>query len=256
MAATAIDGFLKNAAGGAADGEKWTLVFHLQPWRRLDTLEMPAAELRVEIPTTHAALRTQMVNLREGVAVRVAADSLVPPDERGWWLARGSAVEIRSHGDDVLNAARQKLNVPVIVHDPVLGTLTLDRRFNWFTGSRRSEVLQYELSIEQSSPADNPSQDRRDIERARHIVTRFEEALVTIRTRIAAELLDTYNSQWRDGEVLSEDAFLASVRLQAAVLSAGGRATLYFDDGGLLRGHAIEVRLGVDGSVSEVCLAG
>jgi hypothetical protein len=79
--------------------------------------------------------------------------------------------------------------------------------------------------------------------------------------RIVDELLDVYNDDWSDEEQggigeIDAQTFVRYLSLSSIAVRTDGRADWYYTDGGLFGGHWIEVRLGANGDVKDVGLAG
>jgi hypothetical protein len=55
---------------------------------------------------------------------------------------------------------------------------------------------------------------------------------------------------------LDARGFVARLHLGSAVIDTDGGASLYYEDGGLFRGHCFAVTLGPRGGVQDVALAG
>jgi hypothetical protein len=73
---------------------------------------------------------------------------------------------------------------------------------------------------------------------------------------VARAKLPLYNKTWRgERPELTADQFAAKLKPSSVDVSRR-RTTLYFNDGGLLLDHVIEVRLSPAGAVKEVLLAG
>jgi hypothetical protein len=255
-----IEGMLKGHAGGGAAGSEWDLIFHMMPWKQHGQAELPGGELRVAIPMSLPSIQSLMKQLPAGTAVRFTATELEPPRAGRYWVAAGilPMQHLGDHElDPVLRQARAKLDETVIVEDAVLGTMVLDRELDWFNGERALGSTSYKLSVIQTSSENDREANQLDVQHAAQVVQRFEADLPVIRAAIVRDQLSLYNHTWREqGPELDGEEFIAHVSLESAVIDPGGRVTLYFDDGGLFYGHAIEVRLNADGSVRETCLAG
>jgi len=113
-------------------------------------------------------------------------------------------------------------------------------------------LRRYELTIDRSTEGAPGAQVRA----ARPRVSGFEQGFVHIVEAIASEMLELYNTTWRvRGRELSRARFAKRLRLEAAHITSN-RTTLYVNAGGLFTDHAIEVRLGADGTIREILLAG
>ena len=255
MATEPVVGIVMTAPGGAKSDAGWELVLHLRPWRRgAEPLER--ATTRVEIPVSEAKLRREMSRIERGHIVRVSAHTVEPP-RRGWpwWCVRSPGPVRVVAGDVAMKAELARLQKPVVLRDPTLGRMTLERDYDWYSGARRLDRHRYQLSVEQSkADLDDRERDRGDLAAAGAFVLRFEAAMPALRRAIARRMRALYNDTWRgeDRPRLSEADFMKPVRLSSATIHAGGSASLIFACGDLFSDHAIEVRLARTGRVNEV----
>lgn len=248
-----VRGVLNGHAAGA--GTPWVLVLHLRPWRVVGE-PLASVELRLEIPAPQESIRELMEPLNDGLCVEVEIDSLTPRESDV--LAIGGLPVRIVEADRELRDARAKLDEPVVIDDRELGKLTLDRKFNWFDGTRRA-AIEYSISVHRSGATDDAARDARDLEDARGRVLAFETRLAEIMRAIANDKLALYNDTWRDEDEgdpeIDAEEFIARVSLSSVVVSKT-RTTAYFDDGGLFLGHTIELRMEPSGEIAEICLAG
>jgi hypothetical protein len=92
---------------------------------------------------------------------------------------------------------------------------------------------------------------------ARQTFLRARAAEPAHRRAAARWLLEVYNGFWNPGKRdMSAAAFAKRISPEAVELRADGTAKLYYADGGLFRGHGIEVHIRADGSVERAGLAG
>lgn len=254
----AIRGVLEGDPGGVGGDDGWDLVFYLRPWRE-GASEVNTDRMRVLLSVgDHAALHRHMKALDGGMLVSIMVQKLARPDrKRPWWVAH--ALSYRRIQKDVrLQDARAVLDKPVIIDDADLGKLTLDRRYDQFRGQRRFRGATYDISIARTSKAvSDELSDKRDVERGRRVIARFEHGMRDLYDAIVRKMLPLYNDNWRGTRrVISGDRLIARIKLSSADVWPGSRTTLYFSDGGLFHDHVIEVRLRPNGRVSEICLAG
>jgi hypothetical protein len=141
------------------------------------------------------------------------------------------------------------------VKDPILGELVLDRRANWYAAERAPGKRPYDVAVQTADPDDNAAVAAA-ISRAGPVVRHLEGALPAFLEAITVEMLELYNSTWREeGPVLSVADFKRRLSLSSVVVGEE-RTTAYFDCDGLFTDHVIEVRMSPGGSVTEICLAG
>jgi hypothetical protein len=72
----------------------------------------------------------------------------------------------------------------------------------------------------------------------------------------AAELLETYNGSWNEGEPISIGTFAGRMTLESVGIDPDGGASLYYHDGDLFWGHCIIVSVGEDGEFKGATIAG
>jgi hypothetical protein len=252
-----VVGIVMSSPGGVQREAGWELVLHLRPWRRgAGPLERSIA--RVEIPVSHAKLRRDMSRIDRSRIVRVTASAIVPPSKAfPSWCVRSEGPVRLVAGDAVMKAELARLQRPVVLREPTLGRMTLERDFDWYSGTRRLDGRRYQVSVEQSkADLDDRDRDRRDLAAGGAIVLRFEAAMPAIRQAIARRMRPLYNDTWRDEARprLSEADFMKPVRLSSATVHADRSASLIFACGDRFLDHALEVRLARTGRVSEVLI--
>jgi len=120
---------------------------------------------------------------------------------------------------------------------------------------RRIDGRPCELLLELRD-ADDPASMTADVAKASPLLRRTERQLPAVRRAIARALLPTDNDRWReDRPRLSASAFLKRIAPTSVTL-APTRVTILFRAGHLFTDHAIEVRVGARGAISEILLAG
>ena len=72
----------------------------------------------------------------------------------------------------------------------------------------------------------------------------------------AAELLDTHNGSWNEGEPISARGFADRMKLESVGIDADGGASLYYHDGDLFWGHCIIVSVAADRAFEDATIAG
>jgi hypothetical protein len=252
-----VEGVLNGEPVGLGGGRRMSLALELVPWRVEDSAELCDVPLQVDIPIKERELDRWFNRLDAGAKLQVTVDRLEKSADKPWWLAVGRLPVRRIAGSALLRKAHAELTKPVVIQDRVLGRLELDRSLHWFEGKRRLAGRRYRLAVSQSGAGEDRARDLRDVERAKAIVRRLETQLKATLAAIARKMLPLYNDGWRDRRpAQARAAFLRRLRLSDIVIHSDGRATLYFKDGGLFLGHAVEVRVRRRGTISEICLTG
>ena len=253
MSAIEVEGLLQSNPGAVKSPDRWHLVLHLLPWRRLSDSALVEELLRLELSLDDAHRETAMEALNTGDPVRLRVEQLTPPGDRGQWFATGTSPSLCHPPSPLLAAAGEALKCPVVIKDTELGELTLDRECNWFVGRRCGP----EICITRSTSSADSRSDVPDVDKGRAVILRIESRMPLIRESIATSLLGVYNEEWReDGPALSSAEFLARIKLTTVVVYPTGSSVLYHGDGGLFGDHCIEVRLDEHGQVAEVCVSG
>lgn len=250
-----IQGVLSHEPAGAKGSDDvWQLVVFLAPWTLPDGhIEMQ--ELRIEQAVgTNAKLKRAMAALSRGATVRVTTASVTPPrsGDQWWSCAPAEHVTATAPLPDLERAARERER-PVVVRDPVLGQLVLDRQIGAFVGHRTLAGKRYDLAIAQALGADAAAH----VTAQRPRVTAFERDQRRIIDAITHKMLALYNDNWRgDRPQMSQSQLAGHLCLTSVHVGPGDRTTAYFDVGQVFEGHVIEARLGQDADIREIMLAG
>jgi hypothetical protein len=236
-----------------APGGPWSVVLFLAPWRHPDG-HIEQQELRVEqVVGSSAKLDAAMDRLPEGAAVKVTTARISPP-ARGfkWWSCAPATRIAKTHKAPDLDEAQRERERPVVVRDPLLGRLVLDRDLDSFVGKRALAGKRYTIAIVRSLRGTPEAQVRA----MRPRVVAFERGLARMLAAVVDDKLALYNDNWRGNrQQLTATAFRRRLRLQSVHIGPG-RTTVYLEAGQLFLGHVIEVRLDPRARVREVVLAG
>jgi hypothetical protein len=135
------------------------------------------------------------------------------------------------------------MSEPARLYDhPVLGTFDLFSNDWWRTQStvplgETDQVILYVSAI------GDPDVRAERFDEAAGVLGRLDPG--TLRRAVAEAYLDLYNDLWsEDEEDLDHDGFCARIKPTSVdVDEEGGGVTIYFDDGGLFRGHTILMEL-------------
>ena len=225
----------------------------LAPWRHPDG-RIEQQELRVEqVVGSDAKLHAAMDRLPEGAAVTVTTARIAPP-ARGfkWWSCAPATRIAKTRKAPDLDEAQRERERPVVVRDPVLGRLVLDRDLDSFVGKRARAGKRYTVAIVRVLRGTPEAQVRA----MRSRVIAFERSLARILAAVVEDKLPLYNDNWRgDRKQLTATAFRRRLRLESVHVGPG-RTTVYFEAGELFLDHVIEVRLDPRARVREILLAG
>jgi hypothetical protein len=212
-------------------------------------------ELRIEHAVgTNSKLDRAMAALFRGATVRVTTASVTPPPagDRCWSCEPAEHIAATAPTPARERAARERAR-PVVVRDPVLGQLVLDRQLGAFVGHRTLAGKRYDLAIAQTFGADAAA----DVPAQRQRIIAFEGAQRRIIDSITHEMLALYNDTWRgDRPQMSQSQLAGRLRLASVHVGPGDRTTAYFDVGEMFEGHVVEVRLGPDADIREITLGG
>lgn len=228
-------------AGRSPGEERWTVVFTLAAWR-VDGGPLETVPLRVR-----KEVRDEE---KDALYAVIHADTLITIDAE---LVGKDAAEIATAvlaavldppDDPELRAALEELQKPVTVEDAVLGTLTLDRRFDIFRGTASWRGEPIEVTVEANG------EDLAEALATAHALwqdqARWHER---IRDCAVEQLLELKNGTWLDEDesAVSPDDFRARMKLVTISVDPEGGFEFWHDDGDLFWGHAIEV----SGSLEE-----
>lgn len=226
------------------------LVIELIPWSDGTTVHADKA-LRLDTRANAATRARVQRTLAEGTVVRASVTRL-EEGERGW-SARVKLPVRRTKGSrDLLDAIAERAR-PVIVRDPMLGRIKLDRSLGAFDGKvtlwgkRRKFSVEVGRDHDQDAAIADAKKSFAWIERSRE---RIEKAVV-------AKLFKEYDQgEWRDGRPrITKEKFLARIKVESVAAYGGGLAQLYLGAGTLFHGHGIDVKIrGL--KLSEINLAG
>jgi hypothetical protein len=209
------------------------LVIYLSPWRECATGRITASPIRIRFP---AAGHLSMI-VAPGIAARICCADLEAP-RRGshTWTALGQEVDVGGRG------ARPQ--VPVIVHDRLLGRVVLDSKANVFIGQRSRGGMRYAIRIERTTTDSDPATARADVRLAAGRVRHFEEQAGNVRVMIVRRIHELYDGQWRHrrrrssiGEVAGE------LQISELMIKLDGSLAIQLLAGDLFYGHWIEVAL-------------
>jgi uncharacterized protein (TIGR03067 family) len=139
------------------------------------------------------------------------------------------------------------------IEDPVLGQLTWDDNYDWWEAQVK---LKPERAVDvHVEPADEQD-DVTAVAGGREFIRWLRRHEPAARRFAAAELLDTHNGAWNEGEPISARGFADRMTLESVGIDADGGASLYYHDGDLFWGHCIIVSVGADRAFRNATIAG
>lgn len=226
------------------------LVIELIPWSDGSTVHADKA-LRL-VTRANAATRARVQRtLAEGTVVR-ASVTRIEEGEHSWSAPVKLPVR-RTKGSPELHAAIAERARPVIVRDPMLGRLKLDRRIGFFDGKMTLWGKRRAFSVEIGRDHDLDAA----IADAKKSFAWIEKSREKIEKAVVAKLFKEYDKgEWRDGRPrITKETFLARIKVESVAAYGGGLAKLYLGAGTLFHGHGIDVKIrGL--KLSEINLAG
>ena len=221
------------ASGAQSPHEaEWTLRFTLKPWRKVGG-DVDERELSISKRVPEENLRDFMRLFQPYHVVRVHVRC---SDELNATLLEFVGVD---DSDDELTRRAGELQEPVTIEVDFFGTLTLDRRLNWWETAQTWVGTPVRLSI---SP-DEADAVGSGVAVAEALWRRQSELDHRLRARAVDELLTLKNESWRDeGEaVVTEEEFARRMKLEWVTVYPDGEFEFWFEDDDLFLGHSIRV---------------
>ncbi len=225
------------AGGGRSRGEElWTLLVSLLVWR-VGSGTIRHEDLNIRREVTHEHLQ-ELRSAFQPYGVVQFRGRLVTDDSAGSPTALLESDVTSYTADAQLNEAAAKLQLPVTHDDPQFGTLTLDRRIDWFRCQTEWEGEAIELSLEE------PERLADALATARTLWLKQASWNQRIQDFAVSELLELKNDTWREGNEaeLTPADFKARMKLESITACPDGSFVFWHDDGGLFWGHSIEIR--------------
>lgn len=139
------------------------------------------------------------------------------------------------------------------MEDPVLGRLTWNDNHDWW--ETRFD-LKPDLAVFVHLRTGKEKDDTTSIARGREFACWLRQHEQSAREFAAAELIDTHNDSWNDGEPISASTFLGRTTLKGVGFDPDRGATLHYDDGDLFGGHSIIVSVDENREFRDATLAG
>ena len=240
-------------AGKAGDAPLWTLRFTLISWRQ-DGGAVQSTPLAVARELEDGPMRDLQNRLKPYLVARLRARVIT--DETGTLRAEMDEFLGEETGDDDLNRAAAELQKPVTFADPTLGTLTLERAYDWFAGTATWCGVPVRVMLE----ATEPPQVEQAARHARTLWDNQDEWSRRICDYAVQELLPLKNDSWLDDESdekpLTPDQFKARMRVESIGITPSGDFDFIHDDGDLFFGHAIQITGTMDGGPDRADIPG
>jgi hypothetical protein len=213
----------------------WNMSFRSNAWR-VDGGEIQTRPLTLCRRVTDEELKSWQELIEPYDVIRVKA-RVVVDSAFGSPQALLEAFVGSESSDAELRHYAEELQRPVTFDDPLLGTFTLDRRVDWFTGDVvwAGEVIALHLS---------GSADAQGALRAAYALWRNQtDWNQRVRDFAAEKLLELKNDTWLDeGDVeLTAEEFMEKMTLKSITVNPDGSFDFWHDDGDLFWGHSIQI---------------
>jgi hypothetical protein len=268
--AEVVTGIVQLVGGHTGKGKGATLVLLLTPWLRADEAKPSDRPLRVEIQVATPEIARTRKWLTSGATVQIDLERLEGPT-KGRWLAFGRLPVRSVAAVAALETLRQSIERPIVIDDPNLGRLTLERGAiiaelndqqapDSYAGRVRLGGYPCALSIEltrnsASSTRSARARDRRDIARARERVAKLDKDLQDILGAVIRQYLSLYNEKWRaDRAALEADAFRKRLEPWSITIWSEGSGRLLIKTGDLFAGQVVLADLDKKGKLSKAQL--
>jgi hypothetical protein len=226
------------AGGGKSRGEElWTLRFILDSWRT-EGAALQHRPLLVHRQVTEKELKQHQKAIKPYTIVRLKA-RVVENSIIGTPQALLEELVGVDSSDAELNARSAELQQPVTFSDPVLGTFTLDRRVNWFTG--KTKWLEQPISV--NLLATEPKELQDAVKVACTLWQDQQGWSKRIVDFAVKELLPLKNDSWLDENEaeLNAEQFKERMKLESITVSSDGSFDFWHHDGDLFWGHSIQI---------------
>jgi len=225
-------------SGSQSGGEKlWSLLFDFQVWRTKST-GLQTQPLIIRRKVTMEELHRWQESINPYTVIRIKARVVVGADEDGHQALLEDFVG-RESSDEELNRHLKQLQQPVTFEDPSLGTFTLDRRVDWFSGTVAWEGHPISLNLSGSE-----THKVLDALKTAHALWKSPNTWNRrIRDYAVEKLLPLKNESWLDENepALTPDEFRARMTLQSITVYPDGSFDFWHNDGDLFWGHSIHI---------------
>lgn len=238
-AVTVLGVVAPSGVGGGKLGpdEPWTLRFTLVAWR-VETGDIQTRPLTIQRAVTDKELRRFRDQIKPYTVIRINArvvtESIAGASEGLLEVLVGTDA-----CDAELNEYALRLQEPVTHEDPILGTFTLDRRIDWFSGNAVWDRAPVSLNLSASDPAGLQAA----LGTAYSLWRSADSWNCRIRDYAVEELLPLKNDNWLgEGEAeLTANQFKDRMKLKEITVAPDGSFDFWYDDGDIFWGHAIQI---------------
>lgn len=234
----------KGVSGGKSRGDElWTLTFTLEAWR-IAGGEVQTRPLTIRRKVTDEELDRFRTLMRPYSVIRIKAHVVVDSAFGGHQALLETFIGTDTSDAELVDQADQ-LQKPVILEDSILGTFTLDRRIDWFTGT----VVWDDTTVSLNLSAREPAEVQKALATAHSLWESPNLWNRRIREYAVQELLPLKNESWldEDEDELTADQFKDRMTLESITVQPDGSFDFWHDDGDLFYGHSIQI----SGSLSE-----
>lgn len=230
---------------------QWTFGVNLAGWKSPANGVLRTSPLRLVGEVSKEVLDARFKSLPALAVIRVRARIGTQPPAAGHALVEELLGPAR---DGELEAEAARLRLPVTHQDDRFGTLTLDRRVNWFEGMAPWGRRSIKLMI----PAEEGGGIQAGLATAHDLWDREEAWTRQARQRLVTDLLQLKNDRWLDDNEapLSAEEFLGRVEADSILVRPGGLVEMWFLDGDMFSGHSLVAKGIVQGGPERADLEG
>jgi hypothetical protein len=234
--AVGVVGPIGAGAGKSGRETLWTLRFKFDAWRLAEG-PLQQGKLMISRKVSDEEYRALQASIEPYSLLRVQARIAIDEEkhESIGFLEQILGVAI---GDAELERISQQLQKPVIYTDQIFGELTLDRRFDLYSGDAtwRGKSVKLFVKTNGAGPGDAAAVAHELWKQQDHWDFRVRECA-------SQRLTELKNDSWldEDDQPMSEAEFREKMVLREISVSQQGAFEFWFDDGDMFWGHAIHV---------------
>ena len=174
------------------------------------------------------------------------------------WDSRFMEMEMEENvQNDKLLEYKEYLSKPVEIDTPY-GKFVLDRSMSWFEGEIELNGLDFTAFLE--TDEDNGETAELALKVFLKTAENFEDFDRKNKEFAADNLLDLAH-EWQESdegenEPLTREQFIEAIGVSEWTVTPYGNMTLYYYDGDIFWGHAIEINIDEDGTIEDADIAG
>ena len=232
------------AAGSKArEAELWTLIITLDAWR-LAGGDVQVRPLMLRREVTYEELGRFSDLIAPYATIWIRARVVDDPHTSGSQGLLEALLDPNAFDRELQDHAN-RLQQPVTLDDPILGTFTLDRRIDWFTAESVWDGSPVSLNLAATDPPDV----QEALKTAHALWQAQREWDQRVRDHAVTSLLPLKNDSWLDEEeaAVTADQFKSRMSLESITVYPDGSFEFWHGDGSLFAGHSIQIC----GSLSE-----